>query len=331
MAVDNQAIWKDYNLTLDANPRSYNVKLGGSTVYAGLAYARPGESYPKVRLNDIAAPYLKQNFPLESYDSGQSDEYQAADIFRTFKVYNASTNVQIGNDVAFFLDWSGEANHNTLAGSVGCHANITDKCAKYAPLIYTLYNNNPVSGDSGAIKVRSTSNSAGTLILSYSAPGNYVCGDPSDYLSSIDTWIRIGRLQLEVVDCIRYVLYYVNAYGGWDELPIEGAVKEWREYDRHSLKRVYDNTNYLTRGEVNYANEESRYWEMTTGWLTDEQAGRMHHLIGTTLAFLYDIDNDLYIPVVVTDTTCETRAYSREGKPVFYTFTLREAREGMRR
>ena len=331
MAVDNQAIWKDYNLTLDANPRSYNVKLSGNTIYAGLAYARPGETYPKIRLNDIAAPYLKQNFPLEAYNDGQADEYQAADIYRTFKVYNATTNVQIGNDVAFYMDWGGEPNRYSLATNTGCHANITDKCAKYAPLIYTLYNTAPISADSNKVKIRTTSNTVGTQILSWSAAGNYVCGDPSNYLVDADTWIQIGRLRLQVVDCIRYVLYYVNAYGGWDELPIEGAVKEWREYNRHSLKRVYNNTNYLARGEVNYANEETRYWEMTTGWLTDEQAGRMHHLIGTTLAFLYDIANDTYTPVVVTDTTCESRAYSREGKPIFYTFTLREAREGMRR
>lgn len=326
----NVAIWKDYYLSLGANPRSYIVKLSGNTIYAGLAYARPGETYPYTKLNDIAAPYLKQTFPLESYDAGQVNEAEAADIYLTFKVYDTSNN-QIGTDTAFYMDWSGDPNHNTLASSVGCHANITDKCAKYAPLILTLYNNAPVSGDSGAIKIRRTSNTAGTTILNYSAPGNYVCADPSDYLTNIDTWIQIGRMRLQVVDCIRYVLYYVNAYGGWDELPIEGAVKEWREYNRHSLKRVYNNSNNLARGEVNYANEETRYWEMTTGWLTDEQAGRMHHLIGTTLAYLYDISIDTYIPVVVADTSCETRAYSREGKPVFYTFTLREAREGMRR
>lgn len=325
----NIAIWKDYYQGLGTSPRSYIVKLGANTIYAGLAFTRPGEAQPYTKVNDIAAPYLKQTVPFEGGDS-MEDDYVSADIFLTFKVYD-NNNSQIGSDIAFFYDWSGDPDHNTLAATVGCHANITGKCAKNAPLVYTLYNANPISSDSNNVKVRSTSNTGGTTLMAWQGIGNYVLADPSASLANIDTWIQIGRLRLDVVDCVRYVVYYVNAYGGWDELPIEGAVKEWREYEKHYLKRVYNNASPVPRGEVNYANEESRFWEMTTGWLTDDQAGRMHHLIGSPLVYLYDTATQILRPVVVTDTQVESRAYAREGKPIFYTFTLKEAREGMRR
>lgn len=326
----NIAIWKDKYLGLGTSPRSYLVKLGGNTIYAGLAFTRPGEGQPYTKLNDIAAPYLKQTIPIEGGDS-MEDDYVAADIFLTFKVYASDGVTQIGSDASFFYDWSGDPDHNTLAATVGCHANITGKCARHAPLIYTLYNTAPISSDSNNIKVRSTSNTGGTTLKAWQGVGNYVLADPDASLANIDTWIQIGRLRLDVVDCIRYVVYYVNAYGGWDELPIEGAVREWREYEKHYIKRVYNNASTVPRGEVNYANEESRFWEMTTGWLTDDQASRMHHLIGSPLVYLYDIDTQILRPVVVTDTQVENREYTREGKPIFYSFTLKEAREGMRR
>ena len=326
----NIPIYRDYYLGLgNVASRSYEVKLGGSTIFAGLAYRRPNEAQPYSKINDIAAPYLRQTFPCEALESMTTRYVAAPEIFLTFKAYDGGT--QIGEDMAFYMDYSGEDDRNALAASVGCHANITGKFALAAPLIYTLYNTAPISADGNVVKVRTPIDTSGTTILSWQGVGNYVLYPPDDYGNMSHDWLQIGRLRLAPVDCVRYVVYYVNAYGGWDELPVEGAVKEWREYERHTLQRAYNNANLQARGTFNYANEETRFWQMTTGWLTDEQAARVHHLIGSTSVYLLDMTTGTFTPVVITDNTAESRQYATEGKPIFYTFTLREARQGIRR
>lgn len=327
----NIPIWRDFYLNLGSSPRSYLVKLGGNTVFAGQAYARPGDTAPFAKINDIAAPYLRQTFPLRALESQETEFVAAPEIFLTFQVYDADGVTRIGDDLAFFLDWSGDPTRTVLAATGGgAHANITGKFALEAPLIYTLYNNAPVSAD-GGIKVRTPYDTSGTKVLDYEGIGNYVLFPPSDYSAASHEWMQFGRLRLQPVDCVRYVVYYVNAFGGWDELPVEGATKEWRTYERHELQRGYNNANLQARGTVNYANEETRYWQMTTGWLSDEQAALMHHLIGSTSVYLLDLTTGEFTPVVVDDNQAESRTRATEGKPVFYTFTLREARQGYRR
>lgn len=132
--------------------------------------------------------------------------------------------------------------------------------------------------------------------------------------------------------CARYALYYVNAYGGWDMLMMDGLDEERDELTRHEATRVYDNGNAANRGTVNYVNEIQKSWTLRTGYLTDEQAGRMHHLLNSTQVYLYDISSAAFTPVVLSGTTTEYRTYRNQGrKLVSYEVEARLAQERMRR
>ena len=155
-------------------------------------------------------------------------------------------------------------------------------------------------------------------------------------------------LRYKVIEtCARYILYYVNAFGSWASMIVEGTAKETDEYTRTTYKRSYE-TDYETirksvqpRGTVELQNDYSKKFSLVTGWLTDEQAGRMHHLLGSTNVYLYDRqgsgwDNGPtvgeFIPVVLTDSSCEYKTYRNQGaRLVNYTIEATVAQNYLRR
>ena len=132
--------------------------------------------------------------------------------------------------------------------------------------------------------------------------------------------------------CARYALYYVNAYGGWDTLVMDGTDMEQDELTRHEATRVYDNNSIQNRGTVNHVNEIQKSWTLHTGYLTDEQSGRMHHLLNSVQVYLYDMESGTFVPVVLDGTTTEYRTYRNQGRRlVSYEVRARLAQTRMRR
>lgn len=132
--------------------------------------------------------------------------------------------------------------------------------------------------------------------------------------------------------CARYALYYVNAYGGWDTLVMDGTDMEQDELTRHEATRVYDNNSIQNRGTVNHVNEIQKSWTLHTGYLTDEQSGRMHHLLNSVQVYLYDIESGSFLPVVLTGTSTEYKTYRNQGRRlVSYEIQARLAQDRIRR
>lgn len=132
--------------------------------------------------------------------------------------------------------------------------------------------------------------------------------------------------------CTRYALYYVNAYGGWDTLVMDGTDMERDELTRHEASRVYDNTDRQNRGTVNHVNDVQKSWKLHTGYLTDEQSGRMHHLLNSVQVYLYDMEEDAFLPVVLTGTSTEYKTYRNQGRRlVSYEIQARLAQDRIRR
>ena len=121
-----------------------------------------------------------------------------------------------------------------------------------------------------------------------------------------------GTTYRDAGDCHRYALYYMNAYGGWDAFLIRGTVTERDSLTRRTIRSPYD-SGTSGRGTRNYANEIEKSWTLRTGWLTDGQSGRMHHLLNSTDVWMHDLDSDRLYPVVLTSTETEYRTYRTNG------------------
>lgn len=120
--------------------------------------------------------------------------------------------------------------------------------------------------------------------------------------------------QYEVVgDCYRYMLYYLNAMGGWDFLLIEGKEKQTDNYTRYTIGQTYNNDQSRNRGTRNYRNDIARKWELHTLWIDDAGAQNMHHLLGSTDVYLYDMQTEQLHPITIANTSCEYKTYSNNG------------------
>ena len=145
--------------------------------------------------------------------------------------------------------------------------------------------------------------------------------------------VTLGNTEFKVVNsCHKYALYYLNAYGGWDSLLIEGNHSKMDNLTRHTRETEYDNGSVQNRGIHNYVNEISRSLTLHTSWMSDEQSARMHHLLNSTNVYLGDIETGQMIPVVLTDTITEYKTYKGNGgKLVNFAINVTIAQERMRR
>lgn len=114
-----------------------------------------------------------------------------------------------------------------------------------------------------------------------------------------------------------YVLYYTNSAGGWDSLLVEGNVRKNDEIKSETYTRKVLNTSQeFARNK--YLNTITSSWVLYTGYLNDIQASKMFNLIESTKVYLHNLKDNTITPVLITDTNCEYKTYTNQGKNKFY-------------
>jgi len=315
-------IWKDKVIDLGAASVEFRLTVGGNTIYSGKAIARPGESNAKVRINDICADYLVNVKPA------LSDRTFASFDLPSFVVQKKSggtwSNVET---VLFYNDWSynygftGNVLSDPINGKVTTAMFILSSAKEISSNVTASYKK---SG--GSVTTRTTTVSPtpayGTCLFDVSAVSDTV-------------QITVNSKVYKVVDgCgYRYALYYINAYGGWDQLLVEGNDLEADNLERHIRGNEYVNTTSDQAGMVDYVNEITKTWTLNTGLLTDAEASRMHHLLNSPLVYLFQFAGGGYsYPVIIKTDTCEYKTYKNQGNRMFnYQFTVELAQNRIRR
>lgn len=308
------AIWQDYPISLGNYDRmDYTVSADGAVIYTGTAYRRPGAATIEITVNDICADYLRQTFPAV----GANGVYSAA-VSKTFTVTPATGTAQT---VTFEYDWSYDydaPSPNVLS------APIIRTIDGRMPLIYTQIQSGPVvahlvDGGEASDLSFTVPSGGGNIVL---APNQVAEGS-----------ITIGGITYRVVgSCERHALYYVNEYGGWDALLCRFIDRKTDTYTRAAMQTAASNEYPDTRSRYNYRNGIARRWVLQSGWLTDEQAGRMHHLLGSTLVYLYDLVEGRAYPVVLTNAECAYKTFRNNGRQmVNYELNVELAAERERR
>jgi hypothetical protein len=113
---------------------------------------------------------------------------------------------------------------------------------------------------------------------------------------------------------------------------MQGRSVESDSYSRMTMKRDYDNRDVQNRGTFNYVNEIVKTFTLHTGHLYGEQGKRMHHLLGSTDVFLFDIEKQEMIPVIINNGDCRYKTYGSEGgRLVSYEISVSVAQNRMRR
>lgn len=293
------SIWKDYEVSFgNIAETDYTIEVPGTgTIFAGHAVRRPDAAQLTVRINDVCADYLLHTVPSVS-----SKVSTAEDSAVTFAVKDGGGTTV--DTVQFVADWSFDYDHAPSALADPVNGRVSAAQA----LVLSVLGSSAVTAS-----LSYKDGTTGSVSVSASAGPVQVVSIPLDGYADLDT-VTVGGKTYKVVEgCHRYALLYVNAFGGWDTLLMEGRDGIEDGYDRHTMKRAYNNGVKSARGTVEYVNEVTRRWTLRTGWLTDAQSFRMHHVLGSVHVYLYDIADASLTPVVITDTACDYKTYKGNG------------------
>ena len=334
-------IWKDFFAQL-AGVYRIIVADTEDVIYSGYAQSKPGETSARVRINDICADYLDNVLPTLS-----QAEFTRITLPVTFKVQLRVSGAQgyqwVDITTAQFLnDWSYDYGYN--AATMGMSFPINGHIDARMPIVWTGLNVSEVNAT-----ITFKDGTTAQVIIAVAISNDFNADFNADFSRSVrssgsgtavflpDAWdnvakITVGNSTWEVVtECAEYALYYVNAYGGWDSLLIEGNTLEADTLKRYTREVVYDNRDIQNRGIDNYVNEITKGFTFHTGWLLGDQGKRMHHLINSTDVYLYDIANEQMIPVTIPTTSCEYRTKKNQGRLVDYTIQVQIAQNRIRR
>lgn len=161
-----------------------------------------------------------------------------------------------------------------------------------------------------------------TLYVTNEITTEYFIRSRNSYPEEIDT-IYIGDKEWKVVDdCkVRYVLYYMNPWGGYDWFPIEGRTVINDEITPYKIQNNYNNQT-LQFGKQRYLAEINRTYQMSTGWLSQEESDRMWYLLESNTVYMQDLWENKMYPVVINDTSVEHKERTLLSSRIRYTINV---------
>lgn len=335
-------IWKDYFVNLGTGDSvQYRIMVHDTDeiIYSGKAFRKPGETNIYARVNDICADYLVNVLPTLS-----QAEFTELNLPLEFDVqYLSGSNWLTAASPIFLNDWSYDYDFD--ADTMGLSFPITGEIDYRMPIVWTGLDVSEVTAT-----LHFTDNTTATVIIPVEISDDFNDDFNDDFSHSVraagsgtavflpSAWdnlesIEVGLSTFRIVtECAHYALYYVNAYGGWDCLLMEGNSLETDTLKRYTREMVYDNREISNRGIQNYVNEITKGFTLRTGWLLGDKGKMMHHLLNSTDVYLYDIANEQMIPVTIPTNTCEYKTYKNQGNTlVNYTIEVQVAQNRIRR
>lgn len=300
-------IWKDIIVDLQSSQTKepYTILVDGLVVYSGVSY---GIGSHALRINDIIADYFARKHPLFGANGASGDK--------------ATISVIVRNDsgVAVFSD--------TIIPDYSYVNMDYSKNAPYAPIDNHIDRRMPFVGTIYDALGREVYFDSSKQALTTSLGDTFSLTIPD----GVDV-ISVGGHSWKVVDrCDKYALYYLNAFGAWDFLLCSGRPSESKSYTRYETKIKYDNRTSSARGVDNWVNEESRSIALRTGFVSDQGAKNISHLIGSPNVYLYNLETAELRAVTITDTSAEERSYMGNGaKPIQFTINVKLAQYFIRR
>lgn len=336
-------IWKDKIIDMGAHESvDFCLKLehpSGEMIYRGKAHRKPGETHIYIRVNDICADYLQNTLPTLS-----QAEFSELSFPLKFYVQRLIDGEWVSaSSFEFLNDWSYDDSYDVT--TMGMSFPVNGRIDARQWLTYTAYDAEEVTAT-----LTFTDGTTSTVIIPIAISDDFNADFNNDFARStraagsgtavfdLSAWEDVASITINgkvfqiVTDCREWVLYYVNAYGGWDSLLIEGNTTEKDNLTRHSVDMEYDNRDSRNRGRRNYVNEIEKVYTLNTSWMSDGESARMHHLLNSTEVYLFNINTGEMLPVILNNTSTEYKTYkSNGGRLVNYTIEATVAQDRIRR
>lgn len=316
---DISPIWKDYvwNEIISSDFIEYHLDYAGDMVYAGKAYKYPETDRVEFLLNNVAENYLSNGIIFNTSKTIVSPEY-----LKPFTLITSSGNEK---PITFFNDWSYK-DRDLTKGTM-----LSDPITGLVDPRQYLVSSWILPTGTGVINrffYIDGVQSAMDISLNSGINGYTYTEDLSNKLWPCGSYLIVGfveggnisdrQIRYDIDTTGKdYVLYYTNSAGGWDSLLVEGNVRKNDEIKSETYTRKVLNTSQeFARNK--YLNTITSSWVLYTGYLNDIQASKIFNLIESTKVYLHNLKDNTITPVLITDTNCEYKTYTNQGKNKFY-------------
>lgn len=316
---DISPIWKDYvwEEIISSDFIEYHLDYAGDMVYAGKAYKYPETDRVEFLLNNVAENYLSNGIIFNTSKTIISPEY-----LKPFTLITSSGNEK---PITFFNDWSYKDRDLTKGTMLSDPITGLVDPRQYLVASWILPTGTGVVNRFFYVDGAQT---AMDISLNSGINGYTYTEDLSNKLWPCGSYLIVGfvedgnisdrQIRYDIDTTGKdYVLYYTNSAGGWDSLLVEGNVRKTDEIKSETYTRKVLNTSQeFARNK--YLNTITSSWILYTGYLNDIQASKMFNLIESTKVYLHNLKDNTITPVLITDTNCEYKTYTNQGKNKFY-------------
>lgn len=311
------------------NSVKYEVRYNSETIYSGKAYVIPNTNYVEIDMSKICSSYLSSS--LEGIIDAPAN-YNKLDSVKNFGLYindNLEGAYMYYNSYTYaptpeYLNLLGGETMLMLSDPI---RKVFDS-RQYIVNSFLCALSSVSSGYGGYAYFYNSKNERTEVFGSLSVGVGYVTmmRAPEDAVA----FEMHGQKTPIKKTCCKYCLYYQNALGGWDSFLIDGNDKRTDKITSYNYIKAIDN-NTKSFGTKKYMNTISTAYKLHTDWLNDDEASRMHHLLESTEVYLHNLEDDTVIPVNITNSSCEFKTFTNNGKKKFnYEINVELARTKVR-
>lgn len=329
MAKVTTPIWRDIYVDLGvASAIPFRVRansIAGDIIYQGRCNPLPGGGNCTVRINDIAADYLTHTVPTLG-----AAAFSALTFPMNFYVetYSGGLWSLLSDWYEVLMDWSFNPAYDVNVDGLSFPID-----GALSPLQYVLFTAYDVADVTATFTY--TDGTTDTQTISLSVTADFDASFNHDFARSLRASgsgtaafrladyengktiksVNINGVDFDVLnDCdYRYVLYYLNQYGGWDSLLVRGISTRADALERSTVDYDYDNRGVMNRGRKDYAVDITRKYTLRTHLLTDAQAERMPNLLESTDVYLHDTLTGEIRPAVLTGNDVAFQSFRGNG------------------
>ena len=145
--------------------------------------------------------------------------------------------------------------------------------------------------------------------------------------NTVTTYRSTGSYDKEI--CGTYVLYYVNARGGWDAFAFHKGEKS-ETITQHNYSKTFNNTTYEFE-DKRYISEIDTTYKLSTGILTDAQSKSFaKNLVSSNKCYLHNLSEGWIKPVVITDNQVTYKEWDNVDDVISYQITVKESQTKQR-
>lgn len=315
-------VWEDDYFTFPFQYRgsvNYDIKdvKADEIIYSGRAYEEPNNNNIKINVGRIVNGYLSNNFPEVIDDE---PVHYLTDYSHT---YNIMVGDVVEGTYTYYNSWA----YEPVTG-YSISVPIRKTIDRRQVFVYSLYrgdnSNDMFIYDNGFENHNIYIDDNQALICDKN-----LNEDVREVIITKQGDIEVDRFTV-IDSCYDWCLYYSNAYGGWDSLLIKGNVVKTDKINSQYYKKEYNNKTYEF-GRTKYLNIVTPSYKLYTDWFYDEEQSKLHHLLESTEVYLHNLVTDKIEPVIITNTECEYKTYTNNGKKKFYnTINVEVAQEKFR-